>query len=52
MAKRVPHGVRTAVAYTAVAGVAILALGGLNLAADKLPFAGLNKLRDYLTQAN
>lgn len=49
--KNAPHGVRTAVAYTAVAGVAILALGGLNVAADKLPFAGLTKLRDYLTQS-
>lgn len=52
MAPRVPHGVRTFTAYAAVAGTSILAIAGLNLAADKLPFAGLNALRNYVTRAN
>ena len=47
----VPHGVRTATAYAATAGVAILALAGLNIAADRLPFKGLRELRGYVTNS-
>ena len=49
---RVPNGVRTATVYGAVAGVSILALAGLNIAADRLPFKGLHALRNYITRAN
>jgi tetrahydromethanopterin S-methyltransferase subunit B len=45
----VPHSVRTATAYGAVAGTAILALAALNIAADRLPFKGLHALRNYVT---
>ncbi len=47
-----PRGVRTFTAYAAVGGVAILALAALNLAADRLPFKGLDELRNYVTRAN
>lgn len=47
----VPHGVKTATVYGAVAGVSLLALAALNLAADRLPFKGLHALRQYLTNA-
>lgn len=44
---------RTAAAYLAVAGTSLLALAGLNLAADKLPqLTGLGALRDYLVRRN
>lgn len=49
--RNVPHGVRTFTAYAAVGGVAILALAGLNVAADRLPFKGLHSLRNYVTRA-
>lgn len=49
--RNVPHGVRTFTAYVAVGGVAILALAGLNVAADRLPFKGLHSLRNYVTRA-
>lgn len=52
MARNVPHGVRTFTAYAAVAGTAILAIAGLNIAADKLPFKGLHTLRNYVVRAN
>lgn len=52
MAKNLPHSVRTFSAYAAVGGVAILALAGLNIAADRLPFRGLHSLRNYVTRAN
>lgn len=52
MAPRVPHGVRTFTAYAAVGGVSLLSLAALNIAADKLPFAGLHALRNYVTRAN
>lgn len=44
-----PKGLRTFSAYAAVGGTAILAIAALNLAADRLPFAGLHNLRQYLT---
>jgi hypothetical protein len=49
MAPKVPHGVRTATAYAAVAGVSLLSLAALNIAADRLPFKGLQALRKYVT---
>lgn len=46
-----PRGLRTFTAYLAVGGVSLLALAGLNLAADHFPNAqGLNELRDYLVR--
>lgn len=48
-----PRGLRTFSAYAAVAGTSLLALGALNLAADKFPNAtGLVSLRDYLVRRN
>ena len=47
----VPHAVKTATVYGAVAGVSLLALAALNVAADRLPFRGLHALRQYLTNA-
>lgn len=49
---RAPHSLRTATAYGAVAGVAILSIAALNIAADRLPFKGLHALRNYVTNAN
>lgn len=46
-----PHGVRTATAYLATAGTALLALAALNIAADRLPFKGLRELRGYVTNS-
>lgn len=47
------RGVRTASAYIAVGGTALLSLAALNLAADHFPnVAGLNALRDYLVRRN
>lgn len=50
--KTVPHGVRTFTAYAAVGGTAILALAALNVAADRLPFKGLQALRNYIVHTN
>jgi hypothetical protein len=47
----VPHGARTATAYLATAGVALLSLAALNIAADRLPFKGLHALRGYVTNS-
>lgn len=38
--------------WLTVAGVAVLAPVGFNLAADKLPFPGLSKLRDYVNKTS
>lgn len=47
------RGARTASAYLAVAGVSLLSLAALNLAADHFPNSrGLNELRDYLVRRN
>lgn len=47
-----PRHLRTATAYAATAGVAILSIAALNLAADRLPFKGLHALRNYVTNAH
>ena len=52
MSKQLPHGVRTFTAYAAVGGTAILALAALNVAADRLPFKGLQALRNYVVRGD
>lgn len=46
-----PHGLRTFAAYAAAGLSGLLALAGLNIAADKLNIPGLNTLRDYMTRS-
>jgi hypothetical protein len=38
--------------WLAVAGVSVLSLVGLNMAADNLPFTGLREVRDYTVRRN
>ncbi len=45
-----PHGVKTFAAYAAAGLSGILALAGLNIAADKLPIPGLKAFRDLVTK--
>ena len=46
-----PPGMRTFTAYAAAGLSGILALVGLNIAADKLPVPGLKALRDYIVKS-
>lgn len=44
-----PHGLRTFAAYAAAGLSGLVALAGLNIAADTLKLPGLDKLRKLLT---
>lgn len=52
MAEKVVPGVRTFATFTAVGGVALLAIAAVNLVADHTRIPGLVTLRDYLFRAH
>ena len=45
-------GAKRASFWLAVAGVSVITPVVVNLAADRLPFAGLKTLNDYVTRRN